>query len=176
LKYPVLVIAVFMALSGCTQITAPDEGLQELKEIELRYMGRGTIAPATITDIELMEKELQALKQKGSSRGVEEMIGIRAALLGFTKSYLDAQKSMQKISIAKGGCAEQDPLKQAINKLGSTLEKMPEIKSRISSFQSSNPSLHEQSNISLKDFDDFAATLQNLRNEMQNFYDQACAS
>ncbi len=160
----------FAVLSGCV---SQSNGLAELKEIELRYMGRGTIAPATITDIDLMAEELRTLSQK-SLPPVQEMIGIRVDLLSFSRNYLEAQKTMLKISPIKGGCGEQDPLKKAISQLNGTLDDAPAIKARLSGFRNNRPQAYAESNLSVEDFDQFAETISNLQKEMRVFYNQAC--
>jgi len=172
MKKRLFIILLFIALSGCTQIGG-EQGLQELQEIELRYLGRGTIGPSKIEDIDLMEKELAALKTKGSQE-ITEMIDIRVDLLEFTRGYLDAEKSIRKISLVKGGCSEGDPLNQSIDKLGTILERVPGIRARINRFETENAALRARSNISLEDFEKFAETLQNRKQEFQDFYNQAC--
>ena len=173
MKYVLPLIMLAIALSGCTGFEQ-EQGLQQLQEIELRYMGRGTIAPASITEIDLMQRELEALKPKASAR-VQEMVGIRLGLLEFSRHYLEAEKARERISIAKGGCLETDSLKQTINRLGDALAKEATLKARIESFPKSSPGLYAQSNISLEDFQEFANTIRNLRDEMQAFYEQACS-
>lgn len=170
----ILVSVFLLLLAGCTTFNQ-ENGLAELKEIELRYLGKGTIAPATITEIELMEKELSALSQK-SSAPVKEMIGIRIDLLEFSSQYLEAEKSRRKISPIKGGCGETDSLKTTINRLENALAKKSPISARIRNFQAQQPSLYRQSNISLQDFEQFSGTLTAMKTEMQTFYEQACTT
>jgi hypothetical protein len=170
----VLGILALLIVSGCTQLPASGEtDAAKLQDIELRYIGRGTIAPGDIQSLDLMQQELNVLRSK-STPAVQEMIDIRLSLLSFSRHYLQSEVSRWKISPLTGQCGTTDPLQITIGRLDRALALEAGITQRIRTFEANNPGSRTTTNISLLDFQEFAQTLQNSRDEMHAFYQENC--
>ena len=169
-------ILALLMVSGCTQLGVSGEtDAEKLQGIELRYIGRGTIAPGDIQSLDLMQEELQVLRAK-SSPAIQEMVDIRLSLLAFSRHYLQSEVSRWKVSPLKAQCGNNDPLQITIGRLDSALALEAGITQRIRTFEANNPGSRTTTNISLIDFQEFAQTLKNSRDEMQTFFDENCTA